>query len=63
MCVINISCYHLHVESKNQKKLMYITRQKPFHKYREQTGVFQWKEGREERQNRGMELTDINYYV
>ena len=41
---------------------MYITKQKQFHRYREQTSGYQWAEGREGR-DRGMELRDTNYYT
>ena len=39
---------------------MYITKQKQTHRYREQTGGYQWEERRGEGQDRGMGLRDTN---
>ena len=42
---------------------MYITKQKQAHKSRKQTSGYQWGEGGEEKQDKGMGLRDTNYYV
>ena len=42
---------------------MYVTKQKQTHRYRKQTSGYQWREGREEEQNRGRGLRDTNYYA
>ena len=42
---------------------MYITQEKQTHRYREQTGGYQWREGRKEEQDRSRGLKDTNYYV
>ena len=42
---------------------MYITKQKQTHRYREQASGYQWGEGWEERQVRGMTSRSTNYYA
>ena len=44
----NTVWYHLYVESKKYNKLVNTTKKKQTHRYREQTGGYQWGEGREE---------------
>lgn len=34
-----------HVESKNYNKVVNITKTRQFHRYREQTSPYQWREG------------------
>ena len=46
-----------------KNKLMYITNQKQTHGYSKQTNGYQWREGREEEQYKGMGVRDTNYYV
>ena len=48
------------VSGKKENQWIYITKQKQIHRYREQTDGYQWEEGREERQDRGMGLRDTN---
>ena len=40
---------------------MYITKQKQMHRYREQTSIYQWVEGKGEGQKRGRGLKGTNY--
>ena len=42
---------------------MNITKQKQTDRYRKQTSGYQWGEGKEEGQDRGMGLRDTNHYV
>ena len=44
-------------------KLVSITKQKPTHRYREQTSGYQWGEGKGEGQDRSRGLRGTNYYV
>ena len=53
--------YHLHVELK-KKKWLHISKQKQVHIHRKQTSVYQWGEEKKV-YNRGIGLTDTNYYV
>ena len=41
----NTILYHLHVESKKLQQLLNTTKKKQTHKYREETGGYQWKKG------------------
>ena len=53
----NTVWYHLHVESeKKYKKLVNITKKMQTHRYREQTGGYQWGEERGEGQYKGVGL-------
>ena len=54
---------HLYVESKKQNKWTNITKQKLTHRYREQTGGYQWGKGRGGGQDRAKGFRDTNYYV
>ena len=38
-------------------------KKKQIHRHSEQTSGYQWREGREEGQNRGRRLRGIDYYV
>ena len=49
------------MESKKYNKLVNITKKKQTHRYREQTGGYQWGEGRGEGQYRGRGLRGTNY--
>ena len=42
---------------------MYTTKRKESHRYRKQTGGYQWGKEVEEEQDRGMGLRDTYYYV
>ena len=42
---------------------MSIAKQKQTHRYRKQTTIHQWGDGRGEGQDRGMGLRGINYHV
>ena len=57
----NSICYHLYVESKKWNKWMNITKQKQTYRYRKQTSVYQWSEGRGEVQDGAKRLRDTNY--
>ena len=52
--------YHLYVELK--KKLLHTSKQQQVHIHRKQTSVYQWGEEKKV-YNRGIGLTDTNYYV
>ena len=54
---------HLYVESKNQNKLVNITKKKHTRRYKEQPSSYQWEEGSGKGQNRGRGLRGTNYYV
>ena len=54
-------CMMLHVESKKYNKLVNITWKKQTHRYREQTGDYQWGEGRREGKYSGRGVRGTNY--
>ena len=39
----NTLCCHLHMESKRYNKLVYMTKRKQTHRYREKTSGYQWE--------------------
>ena len=55
--------YHLYVKCKKYNKLVYITKKKQTHRYREQTSGYQLGERGGKEQYRGMGLRGTNYYV
>ena len=58
----NTPSFHLYVESKiREQKNTYIMKQT--HRHREQSAGYQWWEGRQEGQDRGIRLRVTNYYV
>ena len=57
----NTVLYHLHVESKNYNKLVNKTKKKQTCRYREQTSVYQWGEGRYRGRREGVQI--IRYKI
>ena len=55
--------YHLYLESKEQNKLVTITKRKQTHRCREQTCGYQWGEGSRDGQYSGGGLRGTTYYV
>ena len=57
----NTAWYHLYVEPKKYNKLVTVTKKKQTHRYRQQTGSHQWREGRGEGKYRGRGVRGTNY--
>ena len=55
--------YHLYLESKEQNKLVTITKRKQTHRYREQTSGYQWKEERAKGKAGDLEVKNIIYKI
>ena len=59
----NLVCCNFYVEHKKQNKQIYITKQKQTHRYREQTSIYPWGEGKVRIRVGDSEIQTIVYKV